>query len=162
MMKLLAHKIETTSSASALIALSKHPRFVDKAQDVTKSFPEVKTVIWLVGYDTLIRILDKKYYRDTLEQSLGGFWERNRFICAIRGDDAEERAYVERIKEGGVDGVPAKWGEYIKVIEPVGKEHSSTKARHAAKAADWEELGKIVPEEIAVYVRQEGLYLEKE
>jgi nicotinamide-nucleotide adenylyltransferase len=161
MMQLLAQQIEKTSSASALIAISKHPRFVDKARDVTKAFPEMDAVVWLVGYDTLIRILDKKYYRDTLEESLGEFWERNRLVCAIRGDDVEERAYVERIKKGEVEGVPAKWAEYVKVIEPVGKEHSSTKARKAALEGQWEELRRIVPEEIAAYIREEGLYMEK-
>src|SRR5271169_6899875 len=34
MMELLAKKIETESSAAALVALSKHARFVDKAKDV--------------------------------------------------------------------------------------------------------------------------------
>jgi len=161
MMDLLARKIEYTSSASALIALSKHPRFVDKAKDITSAFPEMNTIVWLVGYDTLIRILDQKYYRDSLEESLSGFWERNRLVCAIRGDDVEERGYIEGIKKGEVQGVPSEWGEYIKVIEPVGKEHSSTKARKAAFEGQWEELGKVVPEEIAEYIRTEGLYREE-
>src|SRR5579859_968114 len=57
MMELLARKIEQTSSATALIALSKHPRFVDKAKEVLSAFPEAQKVAWLIGYDTLIRIL---------------------------------------------------------------------------------------------------------
>src|SRR5256885_1509424 len=73
MMDLLAKKIESTSSATALIALSKHARFVDKAKDVGISFPLIREIVWLVGYDTLIRILDKKYYSRTLEESLKEF-----------------------------------------------------------------------------------------
>jgi nicotinamide-nucleotide adenylyltransferase len=161
MMELLARRIERTSSARAIIALSKHPRFVDKAKEVAIAFPSVEEIVWLVGYDTLIRILDKKYYvPGTVEESLKAFWEKNRLVCAIRGDETVERALVERIRNGDVDGVPVSWAEYIKVIEPVGKEESSTQARKAAADGEWDELGKVVPEDIAEYIKKEQLYTE--
>lgn len=161
MMDLLARKIEQTSTKTALIALTKHARFVDKAKDVAISFPSLQNVTWMVGYDTLIRILDKKYYPSTLEESLGEFWERNRLVCAIRGEETEERAYVERIRAGDVEGVPSSWAEYIKIIEPVGREDSSTRARKAAAGKQWEEVRKVVPEEIAAYMEKERLYTEE-
>jgi nicotinamide-nucleotide adenylyltransferase len=154
----LAKRIEKMSTATTLIALSKHPRFVDKAKDVSASFPSMKQVIWLVGYDTLIRILDKKYYQDTLEESLGEFWEKNRLVCAIRGDEFLEKEYLEKIRAGEVDGVPGSWAEYIQIIEPVGKEDSSTKARKAAANGRWEEVSQVVPDEIATYIQNESLY----
>ena len=49
MMDLLAKKIESISSATALVALSKHARFVDKAKDVGISFPSIKEVIMACG-----------------------------------------------------------------------------------------------------------------
>jgi nicotinamide-nucleotide adenylyltransferase len=159
MMNLLAQEIEHHGGTSVLIALSKHARFVDKARDVLLSFPEMQKVVWLVGYDTLIRVLDQKYYPGTLEDSLRGFWERNRLVCAIRGDDVTERGYVDRIRRGEVIGVPPAWAEYITVIEPVGKEVSSTNAREAAHSADWATLQRIVPAMIAEYIRQEKLYV---
>jgi nicotinamide-nucleotide adenylyltransferase len=161
MMELLAQRVESISSATALIALSKHPKFVDKAKDVAGSFPSSKEVVWLVGYDTLIRILDKQYYTNTLEESLKAFWERNRLVCAIRGDEAMERTFLERVRTGGVDGVPTSWAEYIRIIEPVGKEHSSTRARKAAAEGRWDEVRTIVPEEIATYIQKERLYIEE-
>ena len=162
MMALLAHKIETQTLATALIALSKHPRFVDKARDVSLSFPSVAEVVWLVGFDTLTRILDKKYYLPkTVEESLREFWEKNRFVCAIRGDEEAERTYLARIRSGGVEGVPPSWADYITILEPVGKEDSSTRAREAAGKARWDEVGKVVPGEIAEYIRKEGLYNSK-
>ena len=163
MMQLLAKRIErTSSSTTALIALSKHPIFVNKAKEVTLAFPSAKQFVWLVGYDTLIRILDKKYYSGTVEESLRVFWEKNRLVCAIRGDEIVEREYVEKIRRGEIDGVPRMWAEYVKVIEPVGKEESSTRARAAAAVGRWEELGVVVPEEIAEYLKAEQLYIEKE
>lgn len=159
MIELLARKIEATSSAKALVALTKHPRFVDKAKEVATSFPLVKEIMWLVGYDTLVRILDKKYYTGTLEESLGEFWEKNRLVCAIRGDDVVERAFLEKTRSGEFDGVPASWANYIKIIEPVGKEESSTRARRAAAEERWEEVREVVPEDVAVYVQKKRLYL---
>lgn len=163
MMQLLARRIERASpSATALIALSKYPRFVDKAKEVAIAFPSAKELVWLVGYDTLIRILDKKYYSGSVEESLRPFWEKNRLVCAIRGDEVVEREYVERIGRGEVEGVPKTWTEYVKVIEPVGKEESSTRAREAAFLGQWEELSVVVPEDIAEYIQAEKLYTEKE
>lgn len=158
MMDLLARKIEAESSATALVTLSKHARFVDKAKDVSISFPSIKDVLWLVGYDTLIRILDKKYYSGTLEESLREFWQKNRLVCAIRGDESIERAFVEKIRAGEVDGVPVSWAEYIKIIEPVGKNDSSTRARKASAEGRLKEVRQVVPEEIAAYIEREQLY----
>jgi nicotinamide-nucleotide adenylyltransferase len=160
MMDILAKKIESTSSSTALVALSKHARFVDKAKDMSISFPSIKKVVWLVGYDTLIRILDKKYYSSALEESLGEFWERNRVVCAIRGDETTERAFMENVRQGKVDGVPVSWAEYIKIIEPIGKNQSSTRAREAAAGGQLGEVRKVVPEEIAAYIQREQLYTE--
>jgi nicotinamide-nucleotide adenylyltransferase len=159
MMELLARRIEATSSAIAMIALSKHPRFVDKAKEVAISFPSIKEFVWLVGYDTLIRILDKKYYTEALEESLRAFWEKNRIVCAIRGNESMERSFLGKVCSGELDDVPASWANYIKIIEPVGKEDSSTRARKAAAGGQWEEVKKVVPEEIAAYIQKEQLYL---
>jgi nicotinamide-nucleotide adenylyltransferase len=158
MMDLLAREIETTGSSTVLIALTKHARFVDKAKDVALSFPTVEKVIWLVGFDTLVRILDKKYYPSSLEESLNEFWERNRLVCAIRGEESVERGFVEKMRNGEVDAVPPLWADYVEIIEPVGREESSTRARNAAAAGRWEEVGIVVPEEIAAYIQRENLY----
>jgi nicotinamide-nucleotide adenylyltransferase len=151
-----------SSSTTALIALSKHPIFVDKAKEVAIAFPAAKELVWLVGYDTLIRILDKKYYSGSVEESLRPFWEKNRLVCAIRGDEVLEREYVEKIRRGEIEGVPQTWAEYVKVIEPVGKEESSTRAREAASVGRWEELSIVVPEDISEYIQTEQLYRDKE
>lgn len=162
MMELLARGIEKTSNATALLALSKHPRFVDKAKEVAIAFPLAKQVVWLVGYDTLIRILDTKYYYpETLEESLKLFWGRNRLVCAVRGDEDVERAFMGKIRAGEIDGVPVSWAKYIKMIDPVGKEDSSTRVRKAAARENWEELTKLVPGEIAAYLQKEQLYTEE-
>ena len=158
MMDILARKIEDTLLATALIALTKHARFVDKAKDVAASFPSVENFVWLVGYDTLIRILDNKYYSDTLEESLGEFWERNRFVCAIRGDETVERGFVDRIRAGELNGVPPSWAEYIEIVDPVGRDDSSTRAREAAVDGKWDEVRNFVPEEITAYIQKKKLY----
>ena len=158
-MDLLAHKIEVTSSmVTALVALSKHARFVDKAKEIERAFPSIKELVWLMGYDTLIRILDKKYYTGPLEESLRGFLNRNRVVCAIRGDEVEERAFIEKIQAGEVAGVPPVIADYITIIDPVGKEASSTRARTASAKGRADEVRQLVPGEIAEYIEKEQLY----
>jgi nicotinamide-nucleotide adenylyltransferase len=162
MMELLAKKIETEFSVTVLVALSKHARFVDKAKDVAISFSAVKDIVWLAGYDTLIRILDKKYYSNTLEESLRDFWEKNRLVCAVRGDETTERAFLEKVRAGNINGVPVSWADYITIIEPVGKDESSTRTRKASAEGRWEEVRHLVPEEIAAYIEREKLYKEEQ
>jgi nicotinamide-nucleotide adenylyltransferase len=162
MMELLAKKIETKVSATVLVALSKHARFVDKAKDMAISFPAMKDIVWPVGYDTLIRILDKKYYSNTLEESLREFWEKNRLVCAVRGDETTERPFLEKVRAGNIDGVPVSWADYITIIEPVGKDESSTRTRKASAEGQWEEVRHLVPEEIAAYIEREKLYREEQ
>lgn len=102
--------------------------------------------------------MDKKYYTGSLEQSLQGFLDRNRLVCAIRGDEEQERAFVEKIRAGEVNGVPSSIAEYITIIEPVGKEASSTRARAASANGRVDEIQELVLEEIAEYIKREHLY----
>ena len=45
------------------VGVSSHGRFVDKAEAIRRGFPHVKPT-FIVGYDTLVRIFDPKYYDD--------------------------------------------------------------------------------------------------
>lgn len=47
------------------IGITPHPRFIDKSTDLSNhpSFPsETTRQVWILGYDTLTRLLDPKYY----------------------------------------------------------------------------------------------------
>lgn len=106
------------------IAITKHARFLDKSGELAQHYPGVQEQVYLTGYDTLVRILDTKYYpvAYTLEP-LQVFFESNRIWCMLRTGDEwggreAQMAYLEAIKRGDreVEGCKKEWGERIKFM----------------------------------------------
>lgn len=155
------------------IALTKHPYFIDKASAITSSgaYPPQVTQLHLIGYDTLIRLLDPKYYPPThtlapLEPFLG----KHRLRVTYRtdadwGDREKQEEYLRRLAGGEREreGGRREWAQRIKLVEGrrEGEEVvSSTKVREAAKKGDKEMLGKLVTQGVAEWVLQERLYVD--
>ncbi|CCG80865.1 Cell division cycle protein 123 [Taphrina deformans PYCC 5710] len=149
------------------ICLTKHPYFVDKFHAVREEVPAAKQ-IYIVGYDTFVRILDKKYYpdQDLSKSGLEDFFAHGKLLCAMREDDkwgnsATQREHVERLAAGQVDGVPAHWGENIALLtlkEDDALGVSSSMIRQAATASDEATLAKYLTPEVRQVIREEGLY----
>lgn len=127
--------------------------------------------VHLTGYDTLIRLLDIRYYppHHTL-QPLEGLLEKHRVRVTRRTDDAwggreAQDEYMNRIKNGDREdeGGKREWAERIKLVEgrKEGEEVvSSTKVREAAKSRDEKALKRLVPDGVAQWIMDEKLYLE--
>ncbi|KAB5582252.1 hypothetical protein GE09DRAFT_1074247 [Coniochaeta sp. 2T2.1] len=136
----------------------------------------------LVGYDTLIRILDPKYYGPSgneteagsageapIRKALDPFFKRARLRVTMRTNDEwggkdEQTAYVERLLKGEelekIGGDKA-WAKRIELVH--GRKEgevvvSSTLAREAAKKKDWNRLEELVPGEVKKWIEREGLY----
>ncbi|KAF8473870.1 hypothetical protein BDZ91DRAFT_712736 [Kalaharituber pfeilii] len=176
MMTLLAHSLlrllppNITSSPLPIdIGITKHARFLDKAASLRSIYPNTDDMVFLTGYDTLIRIFDPKYYGGTLKPLGRFFQEGNRIRCFLRpmgeGGDAgwrkEQEGYVMDIREGNREGEGCEraWGERIELIEhgmdlPV----SSTLVRSAARAGDAEVLGEMLPEAVKEWVLDKRLF----
>ncbi len=128
MMTIFAHELVSTPSlASGKLAVEvgviKHARFLDKSIELEKHYPEEEQV-YLIGYDTLIRLLDPKYYPTeyTLEP-LASFFQKNRIQCTYRPDDGwgvkeEQDAYLKAIEDGDKEIVGAKreWAKRIEMV----------------------------------------------
>jgi len=157
------------------IAVTKLPYFMDKSSAIEASgeYPEGAQQVHLTGFDTLIRILDPKYYKSEKKlRVLGPFFERNRLRVTYRTDDdwgvrEAQDEYLDELVKGRRDaeGGKGEWvtGGRIEMCE--GKKEgeeviSSTKVRAAAKKGDREMLGKLVTEGVAEWVLKEGLYTE--
>lgn len=129
------------------------------------------THVHLIGYDTLIRLFDTKYYPP--EQSLavlGPFLEKHRLRVHLRlGEWGEKEKQDEWIKglgagEGGKKGFleekggKKEWAERMEIVEPrEGEIVSSSRVREEAKRSG--ELGGLVTESIFNYIEDEKLYL---
>ena len=155
------------------IAVTTEPYFHAKAHAIAASeFYRDPEQVYLTGFDTLIRIFNPKYYGPGgMAASLEPFFARSRLRVTMRTDaewgDAEaQRAYVAALSEGELQRVGGRteWVERIEMVEgrKEGEEVvSSTKVREAVRRRDWEALKRLVSEDVAGWIREEGLYAEE-
>lgn len=77
---------------SMSIGLSSHGRYIDKVRALKDVYPEDTEFHFIVGYDTLVRIFDAKYYTD-MNAELKVLFSQCRFIVANR-----DNVSIEKIK----------------------------------------------------------------
>ncbi|KAL2018985.1 hypothetical protein VTK56DRAFT_10210 [Thermocarpiscus australiensis] len=140
--------------------------------------------VFLVGYDTLIRIFNPKYYgppestaqlagADTtpMRKALGPFFARAKLRVTIRpgdewGEKDEQIAYFEDLLQAeGLSkvGGSTEWASRIEMVEgrSAGEDAiSSTYARGAARDRDSDRLNTMVTPEVRWWIEHEGLYTE--
>jgi nicotinamide-nucleotide adenylyltransferase len=63
-----------------------HGRFVDKLEAIRRAYPADARAVFLLGFDTLVRLFDPKYYDDP-EASLMTLFSGSEVIVANRGAD---------------------------------------------------------------------------
>ncbi|KAI6352254.1 hypothetical protein MCOR25_009476 [Pyricularia grisea] len=136
--------------------------------------------VFLIGYDTLIRLFNPKYYSRTengevvngIREALSPLFGRARARLTLRadadwGDREEQLAYLEAVTHGDAleqAGGLKQWASRIDVAESGGAPGlvSSTSAREAATRGDWVRLRELVPPRVAAWVQDERLYQESE
>ncbi|KAK1772204.1 hypothetical protein QBC33DRAFT_520534 [Phialemonium atrogriseum] len=171
------------------ICLSRQPYFHDKSEAIARSGfyggggdaggPEQ---VVLVGYDTLVRIFDPKYYGSVsaaasagpgeetpLRRALDPFFGRAVLRVTARADAEwggrdEQAAYLEDLLKGdGLEriGGSKEWAKSIEIAE--GRKEgeaivSSTLARDAAKIRDGARLEELVTHGVKRWIDGEKLY----
>ena len=183
MMTLMAENlIQSLSRASAPngednvaidIGVTKHPFFVDKSAVITSSGvyqpPESQVEqVHLVGFDTLIRVLDPKYYPSHTLAHLNELFTHHRLRVIYRTDDGwggrqEQDAYLYNLRQGKMEaeGGKREWAEKITFVEGTNKKGgttSSTKARDAAKEKNQELLANLCIASVKDWILKENLY----
>ncbi|KAL1839724.1 hypothetical protein VTJ49DRAFT_1229 [Mycothermus thermophilus] len=140
--------------------------------------------VFLVGYDTLIRIFNSKYYNPPsstapvahfgstpMRDALDPFFDRARLRVTLRVDDDwggadEQSRYLQEVLHGdGLEKVGGSrdWGKRIELVEAqsVGADIiSSTYARAAAKNRDSDKLDLMVTPGVKWWIEQEEPYNE--
>lgn len=153
------------------VGVTKKPYFVDKAAAIEESrqYPASLEQVHLIGYDTLIRIFNTKYYPPTFTlRPLEPFLSKHRLRVTMRPDDEwggreEQEQYLRDIAQGDRDheGANREWAERIHLVP--GKPQagdlpiSSTRARQAARAGVIQ-LRSLVSESVGRYVTEQKLY----
>lgn len=166
MMCLLADYIQSNYKVAVSVALTNHAKFVDKSSVIQDWAKEIENkelkYLFLVGFDTLIRIFDPKYYKPFgIDETLTDFMQLNEFFCLTRTDEKNDdvdaqHQYVHDIASGETE-LPREWATKIHLVE--GDDNylhiSSSTIRKQTNEANWE--AQVVPT-IAEYIKHEELY----
>ncbi len=86
-LSLLARFVEPRPTFS--VAACSHGRFVDKAETIQHHYPAETRLAFILGFDTLVRLFDPKYYAD-LNTSMSALFDASEFIAANRAPDSPE------------------------------------------------------------------------
>lgn len=145
-----------TDNVDYSICLLKSPKFVDKSAQLDKQFQKKK--YFLLGFDTLVRIFDQKYYIEPIEVALKEFMEGNEFICVTRSRDYEHQINYLKDLLSGNSLLPSIWAEKISLF-PNGEssnEISSSQIRDRVK--EGESIKGLTFDTIVDYIDNLDLY----
>lgn len=172
MMCLLADYIEKTHKVPVSVGLTNHAKFMDKSQAIrgwasqfeAESCLHQLRFIFLIGFDTLIRIFDPKYYMPlSIADALADFMKFNEFFCLTRTDEKNDAIesqirYVEIISSGSTD-LPSEWARKIHLVsgedEFLNISSSNIRRGSALKEQIWK--GYVITT-IAEYIERENIY----
>ena len=155
------------------IGVTKLPYFIDKSKAIAESTENdgQRSVeqVHLIGFDTIKRILDPKYYPpDHNLKCLRDLFENHRFRCTYRIDDSfgrkeEQYAYIHDLASGQRkdEGADSKWAQRIKLVEGRGEGEetvSSTKVREAVERGDRKKLHELCTNDVADWIWFGDLY----
>lgn len=134
------------------VAACSHGRFVDKAEAIRSHYPAGTRLTFIVGFDTLVRLFDPKYYTDR-DASLSALFSASEFIAANRAPDPPEAvtAFLARPEV-------APYADRIHVIQlpPEIAAISATLVR--ARLARGEPVSEFVPSEIQLLLGESELF----
>ncbi len=123
--------------------------YVEQAQAIRHSFPAVRHIYFLMGYDKIVQIFDPRYYQDR-DVELAALFHEAQMLVAPRGDDDEEA--LQRLL-----GQPENRGfaRYVHAIpfNPLYRAISSTSIREGNHAYDH-----AIPHEVRLFMRKTRAY----
>lgn len=171
----LKAKSEVYSVVPIDIGVTTVPYYTDKTAAIQEEgsewYPSQPKHIHLVGYDTLVRLFNAKYYSkfDPPFSALNPYFDAgHRFHVTLRPDDEygseeEQKAFLKKIEDGELEdqGGKREWAKQIQLVPPHAEGGvSSTKIRKAAKRGDWAELNRLTLPTVGAWVKEEKIYAE--
>lgn len=140
------------TQAHLSVAGCSHARFVDKTRALRPLYPDEATFYFILGYDTLLRLFDPKYYTD-IKTELSPLFDAGHILVANRGTGDEQtiRAFLTR-----PECAPFAHRIHPIAMPPACADLSSTRAREAVRRG--ESLAGLVPPLIAQAIDALALY----
>jgi nicotinamide-nucleotide adenylyltransferase len=129
------------------IAAASHGRFVDKARAIRPHYPIGTRLVFIVGFDTLVRLFDPKYYDDR-DAALASLFATCEFLTANRAPESLEAmaAFL-----GRPDVVP--FSHAIRSIRLPGDIAAVSATTVRARLASGLPVEELVPPEIQPLIR---------
>jgi nicotinic acid mononucleotide adenylyltransferase len=123
--------------------------YVEQAQALRHSFPVVKRIYFLMGYDKIVQIFDPRYYQDR-DAELEALFHEAQLLVAPRGDGDE--AALQRLLEQPEN---RRFARYVHSIpfSPIYRNISSTSIRARNSTYD-----SAIPHEVRLFIRKTGAY----
>ena len=134
------------------IGLSNHGLFLDKIEPLRRIYPDPIALFFIVGFDTILRVMDKKYYRNR-RKSLDELFEQSRFLVANR-DHYEETAFkmLFRKRQNKI------YGEKVTFFTLHPKYSSLSSSLVRERITKGQPVDEWVPAAILQFVRKKRLY----
>ena len=159
MMCLLADMMHEDGIAVS-VGITVHGKYVDKFNVLRGFYKHTGIMSFLVGFDTLVRIFDAKYYSPQLPaEALRDFMSSTELCCLTREGEHPSKTqleYASDIINGAYEPmIPRNWGEKIHIMENDERFESvsSSAIRKAVLAGcSFETLEKLTPSAIAKYI----------
>lgn len=151
-------------SINASVGITTHGKYVDKYKTLRESYLPIGTLSFLVGFDTITRIFEPKYYTPhLLSEALNDCMMFSEFCCLTRtGQQSvnDQIDYANRISKGDYEPtIPRSWGKKIHVLvnDKRYENVSSSKIRrdiqnHSSLAI----LTKELPQPIIKYIQNQA------
>lgn len=142
------------------VGITEHGKFVDKDSALKDHYKDAGTISFLLGFDTIRRIFDPKYYHPKLpSEALEEFMSSTELCCLTREDDytlEEQIKYSSDISNGSFEpDIPRSWGSKIHMMENDKRFEgvsSSSIRREIAEGTSSEYLKKFLPASIVDYL----------
>ena len=155
------------------IGLTTHAKFADKSAAIQEymetnfSWKKPARLTFLLGFDTLVRVLDPKYYAPaTLADSLNNFMYNTDLFCLTRAENKtefeEQKQYIEKIGNGEFPEIPRLWAKnvHLKSLRDNRDSVGAISSSAVRKAYETHESPQNLPllPEIDAYIRENRLY----
>lgn len=175
MMTIFAEEIGAATNTIVDVGVIKKPYFHEKAPAIAQSgeYPPSTPHVYLIGFDTLIRLLNPKYYHPANNLSpLSALFSRATRLRvskrvsgapfpvddAAAGQGAYMKTLAHRFESGGGK---KEWAERIEFVDGMNNDEaealSSTRVRDAVRGEEWGDVKRMVTPRVAEWVRKEGL-----
>jgi nicotinate-nucleotide adenylyltransferase len=135
------------------LGISNRGLFLDKVEAMHRVYPEGDTQIYfIVGYDTIVRVLDAKYYEDR-DRTLHSLFAQARFLVANRGG-CDEGGLKELF--GMEENRPFAAQVHALTLAPALDRVSSTLVRR--HLAEGKSVAGLIPPRLEEFIQKRGFY----